>query len=109
MILFRVIKRSRPNLSDFWSDLALGNDPLPDQLREPLLWAGVSMFADLQLTITNTRAYSLGRAVARLDIPDEADVILRPTAGRGHFSVVGTPHRLKSLVSGDAIEITASA
>lgn len=109
VILYRVIRRMNPSLSDFWSDYAHGDEPIFNQLVEPLQWAGISTFSDEAEAIKFGRNFVLGRAVVALDIPDNADVIVKQT-GRStyHYSVMGTPHTLKSFVRGKATPITAT-
>lgn len=105
-VLFRIIRRSKPTLADFWSDFAHGDDALPGQLREPLRWAGISMFDEFDTAIAFGRRYVLGRAVVRIEIPDAAPVVVAQTGhDPHHFSVMGPPTRLLALVVGDSVSI----
>src|SRR5229473_198685 len=103
-VLYRAIKRSRPSLSDFWSDFALGVDPLPSQLREPIRWAGISMFSNQAKAVATAKRWAHGRAVVRVEIPDGAPVLVVQTGhDPHHFSVMGTPASLFALVVGDPV------
>lgn len=99
-ILYRAIRRMEAGLGDFWSDFAHGEAPVPAQLRDPLRWAGISMFDDQAVARETASRWVQGRYLAELHVPDEAAVVVRQT-GRDvhHFSVMGTPATLRSLVA----------
>lgn len=98
--LYRAVRRKSAGIGDFWSDFAHGQPPFPPQLHEPLLWAGVSMFSDPAHAAMKARASSQGLSLAEVTIPDDADVVVKQT-GRDpqHYSVMGTPAMLLSLVA----------
>jgi len=98
--LYRAVRRKSAGIGDFWSDFAHGQSPSPPQLREPLLWAGISMFSDPAHAAVKARAYSQGLSLAEVTIPDGAVVVVRQTSRDfRHYSVMGTPAMLLSLVA----------
>jgi hypothetical protein len=99
-VLYRAIRRPQPSIGDFWSDYAHGEEPVPNQLRQPLMWCGVSMFSDVTKAKDLAERWMQGRFLAELNIPDDADVYVLQT-GRDplHHSVMGTPATLRSLVA----------
>ncbi len=98
--LYRAVRRKSAGLGDFWSDFAYGQPPFAPQLREPVMWAGISMFSDLAHAAMKARAYSQGLFLAEVTIPDGAHVVVRQTSrDPRHYSVMGTPAMLISLVT----------
>ncbi len=91
-VLYRIVQASSPALSDFTSNLAKcllmrGAEP-----KEPLLWAGLSMFDTLEAATRNAQRYNgrIGRFLAELDLPRDGDarVLMRQTLRPGHFTVL---------------------
>ena len=99
-VLYRAIRRPDAMLSDFWSPFAHGEEPMPSQLRQPIYWTGISAFSDLEESRRRADEWMQGRFIARLDIPDDADIVVLKT-GRNpyHYSVMGTPATLLSRVA----------
>lgn len=99
-VLYRAIRRKEAGLGDFWSDFAHGEAPVRAQLSEPIRWAGISMFQDQATAEQTARRWVQGRYLAEVHIPDEAAVLVRQTARNPHhFSAMGTPATLYSLVA----------
>jgi hypothetical protein len=101
-VLYRAIKGKGARVSDFWSAFALGEEPFPIQVRQPLEWAGVSTFNDLGKAMTMAALWRQGRFLAELHIPDDpANVIVSQTGRKNpfHYSVMATPHTLLSFVA----------
>jgi hypothetical protein len=99
-VLFRAIKGKGARVSDFWSAFALGEEPFPNQLKEPLEWIGVSTFSDLGVAAQVAVLWRQGRYLAELHIPDDANAIVRQTGRKNptHHSVAATPQTLLSFV-----------
>ncbi len=106
-VLYRAIKRQRGSLGDFWSDFALGENPQLPQLRDTIMWTGISMFDDQAKAVNFAKRYSQGRFVAELKIDtDHDDVVVAKTGmDPSHYSVMGTPATLRSLISGKPVPI----
>jgi len=99
-VLYRAIRRRQARLTDFWSDFAHGEEPFPSQLKQPMMWVGISTFSDPNHAAALATTFSQGQFLAQLVIPDEADVLVMQTSRRDptHHSVMATPRTLLSLV-----------
>ena len=100
-VLYRAIKGSGARVSDFWSAFALGDEPFPIQLKEPLEWVGVSTFSDLAQATQMAVRWRQGRFLAELHIPDvptDALVLKTGKQSSSHHSALATPHTLLSFV-----------
>ena|SRR6266496_1373658 len=98
MILYRVVRSSEPVDEDFMSDEAKGKPPVPVQVREPVLYRGISMWDSLDSAVETARAWRLGDYVAELDIDSGEAVVVTKTRGPGHYTVEGSPALLRSLI-----------
>lgn len=88
--VFRVIRSQHPSWADFLSNQVRDQPPRGPELADPLEWAGISVFDDLELTRRRARDVPvLGRHVAELRIPDDAPVLIRPSTGPRHWTLVG--------------------
>jgi hypothetical protein len=101
--LYRITKRAKSTLTDFYSGKQLGEIPFGKELRAPELHESVSMWD----TANGARNFAinrpaLGSHIARLRVTPDAqrqDVQIHPTIGEpGHYDVWSEPHILLSLV-----------
>lgn len=99
---YRIVKARVPTLDDLTSLAARGVPrPLGGGLRAEL-HDGISVYATLDQARSKARAFpSLGRFVARLEIPDDAPVTVRRTlpGSRGHHTIWGEPAVLLGYVT----------
>src|SRR5713101_6790995 len=102
---YRIVHSARPSVADFASAEALGSQPPNDEPETLRLWGGISVYDTLSRAAAKSRRYPwLGAFVAKLDVPDEADVRAeRTTKSRGHHTVWAAPEFLLSLL----VEVTA--
>lgn len=89
-VLLRVVEEPIEAAS-FVSRQILGRRPFTDEA--PILFAGVSMFADLAQVLTRFRRSPV---VAEVTLEEGCGFHLAKTLGKGHFTVWGDPDRLAS-------------
>jgi hypothetical protein len=97
---FRIVRGDRATLWDFTSNEARGRRP-----RRPLdaegrrLWRGLSHFDSLSAARAAARhTPEIGRFIAEIIVPDDAEVEIKQTGRAGHYTLWGTPGRLLSCV-----------
>jgi hypothetical protein len=97
---FRVIRSQHPSWADFLSNLVRDQPPRRVEVTDPLEWAGVSVFDSLAEARARAQAFPvLGRYVAEVRIPDRAAVLIRPSVGAGHWTLLGGPGVLLGFVA----------
>ena len=87
--LYRIIRTRHPSWSDFLSNMVRDQPPRDVEVADPLEWAGLSGFDNLEEARERATRFQLGRCVAELRIPDDAPVIIRPSVGPRHWSILG--------------------
>ena len=88
--LYRAIRSQHASWADFLSNLVRDQPPRGPELADPLEWAGISVFDDLEVARQRARDVPvLGRYVAELRIPGDAPVLIRPSVGEHHWTLVG--------------------
>jgi hypothetical protein len=91
-ILYRVIRGSSPSSDDFASNLTKCLPMRGAESKEPLLWAGLSMFDTPDAATRNALRFRgrIGTHLAELVLPaeDDARVLVRQTLRPGHFTVL---------------------
>ncbi len=98
-VYYRVVKTDPPTRDDFLSDEAKGRRPRPAQVRNPLLYRGISVFETVAaIEAVRERVPLLGH-VAELAIPEGAPVGDHKTGGPGHWTLVGDPDVLLGCVT----------
>ena len=105
IVLYRIIKRSEPQVSDFLSAALLGDAPFGKELDAPELHASISMWANAAAARELAeRQPRIGRYIAELVVtPSHThhDVAVHTTPGDpDHRDVWATPELLLSLVKG---------
>ena len=105
LTLFRIAKSPAAVTSDFVSRMAECEIPRPEEVADPGMWAGLSMWDSHERAANMSRRWrhrGLGTYVARITIPDDAPTsvpaIARPTRGPGHYTVWSCAGRLTELV-----------
>ena len=96
--LYRAVRRRKPSLGDFWSDFAHGDAPSPPQFKDPLLWAGISTYADPGIAARRARAYGQGLYLAELRVDDEQVIVKQTGRDPRHFSLMASPSSIRSMV-----------
>lgn len=98
--LHRMAKSDPPEREDFLSREGQGLGPPDDREEARRLNSGVSMFATEQQARNKAQRYPfLGRHIARLEIPDDAPILVeRTTESRGDYTAWGDPDELRKYV-----------
>ena len=97
--LYRVIRTQHPSWSDFLSNLVRDQPPRDVEVDDPLEWAGISTFEDPEEARDRARRFpTLGRYIAELRIPERSPVLVRPSVGVRHWTIVGGPGLLLAYV-----------
>ncbi len=94
---YRLVGRCPPSLADFESDAERGRQPRDEQLADPRLYRGVSVWntrlqAEPVARAARERGWTrIGRSVAALAIPSRwVGVEIHKTRGPGHLTLVAT-------------------
>jgi hypothetical protein len=96
---FRVIRSQHPSWADFLSNLVRDQPPRRVEAADPLEWAGVSVFDSLGEARSRASSFPvLGRYIAELRLPEGVPVLIRPSVGVGHWTLVGGPGIMLGLV-----------
>ena len=101
-ILFRIVRTNPPSRRDLMSHAERGTRPLrPLSQREADLWNGVSMYDSLEAAVGKARSVAgLGSFIARVEIPDDADVRIEQTGReREHHTVWAPAALLRSWIA----------
>jgi hypothetical protein len=61
------------------------------EIDDPLEWAGISVLENLEEARERASKFRLGRYIAELRIPENSPVIIRPSVGPRHWTLVGGP------------------
>ena len=95
---YRIVKADPPGVSDFLSNAAKGFPPTEPEVRDPDIYHGISV----QDSLDGIRAAQLRTRIrgnfAKLDIPEQAPVLVKKTLGAGHFTIKGDAQLLLSYV-----------
>jgi hypothetical protein len=98
--LYRIVRTRYPSWSDFLSNQVRDQPRRGVEITDPLEWAGVSTFDTLHEARVRAKAIpALGRYIAELRIPDPTSVLVVPSVGPGHWSIVGGPGVLLGCVA----------
>jgi len=98
--LYRVIRSRHPSWADFLSNLVRDQPARQAEIGNLAEWAGVSTFEDLEEARDRAQRFPiLGRYIAELVIPDDAPVLIEPSVGPGHWTIVGGPGLLLRYVA----------
>jgi hypothetical protein len=103
IVLYRIVKRKDPEVSDFFSAAALSDAPFGKELDAPDLHESVSMWSSAQAARELAeRQPRIGRYIAELVVTPshtQHDVAIHTTPGEpDHRDVWATPELLLSLV-----------
>jgi hypothetical protein len=118
--LFRILDGPDPREADFLSqameyleDIRAGRiprKPIPDDGEWLHMWAGVSMYGDIDRAASIARRYpKMGRHLARILVTDEdlnAGTIRLELTGSNHFTVWGRPADPLGCIQLPVIEIS---
>ena len=97
--LFRIVHSPDAPWQDFVSDEAKCAPPRPEQRRDMRLYRGISMLSSLTAARRRVRDFPvLGSWIAELRFPEVDYLELRKTLGPSHYTVIGLPRILASLV-----------
>lgn len=87
---FRVVRSQHPSWVDFLSNQVRDQPPRGPEMGDPLEWVGISVFDDVAIARQLARDVPvLGRYVAELRITEVAPVLIRPSTGPRHCTLVG--------------------
>lgn len=95
---YRVVKSWPPQRHDLESDQAKHKPPRPAQLRDPRLYAGISVFEATTFIEAIRQRVPLPGVIVELVIPDGAPVAVHKTLSPGHWTVIGDPDHLLGCV-----------
>ena len=86
----RAIRGQHPSWADFLSNQVRDQPPRGPEVDDPLEWAGISVFDDLAVARQRAREVPvLGRYIAELRIAANAPVLIRPSTGPRHWTLIG--------------------
>lgn len=91
---YRLLRRQRPELRDFYSARELGR-PVPSRTRW-VVFVGVSMFASPAGALTVARRHPA--VIAQVVLPASRGVDYAKTAGEGHYTIWASPEELVAAV-----------
>jgi len=98
---YRAVEQWPVTRDDFLSDEAKGRRPRREQIENPVLYTGVSVFAGpFAIAVRRERFPAFPRHTVALSIPEGAPVRVEKTLGRGHHTVIGDADLLMSYVVG---------
>jgi hypothetical protein len=96
---YRIVRGRRPVREDFLSARQRGLQPRDQQEHMPVLYDGISVYDTLGRARVTAQAFPrLGRYVAALAIPSDAEIEIHKTLGPGHHTLIGDPDVLLGLV-----------
>ncbi len=100
--LYRIVRGATPARGDFTSNLTRCLPMRGAESKEPLLWAGLSMFDTPDAAQRNAHRFEgrIGTYLAALTLPlDDARVLVRQTLRPGHFTVLCCEDTCISLIT----------
>ena len=88
---YRIIRTEFPSWSDFLSNQVRDQPARDIEVDDPLEWTGISVFDRPDRAAQLARRYDIGRFLAQVSLGPGDPVIVRPSRGRGHWTLVGGP------------------
>lgn len=87
-VLYRIIRGRQFTSDDLRSNLARCKKRRTGEIIDLTLWAGVSMFDNVQQAGRVARLNRIGTQLARLDVPETDErIVLGPRSSLGHVTV----------------------
>jgi hypothetical protein len=88
------VRADPPTTADFLSDQAKGRPPRPEQIADPRLYEGVSVWDDpAPIRVVPWKGF-----IAELEVPEGSPIQVHDTRGERHWTLIGTPSALLACV-----------